>query len=113
MRKIVIIASIILLFTYCKKEDTKVCGCEDPATELQWLNELIQKAETDTSGLFMGSIYYEVINMEELFFIMMELDSINGDIKHWLECDGEEVNFEFHEEPKNMKLNNLIYTNIK
>ena len=112
MKRIIIIISVFLLFTFCKNEETEICGCENPATELQWLNELIQKAETDTTGLYTGQIYFgEVINNEELFFVLMELDSINGDIKHWVNCNGEEISFTFSEEPRNMKLNHLIYTN--
>lgn len=107
MRKIIILATIVLLFTYCKKKDTKICECDDPTTELQWLNELIQKAETDTIGLYTGQIYFDVINSEGLFFVLMELDSMNGDIHHWFNCAGEKMNFEFHEEPRDFVFSSL------
>ncbi len=111
MKKIIILATIVILFTYCKKEVAQICGHDDPATELQWLSELIQKAETDTTGLYTGQIYFDVINNEGLFFVLMELDSMNGDIHHWFNCAGEKMNFELHEEPKDFTLNHLIYTN--
>lgn len=113
MKRILTIISILVFFTFCKKEETEICGCKDPKNELQWLNELIQKAETDTTGIYTGQIYYEVINNQEMFFVLMELDTINGNIKHWFYCNGEIINFTFNEEPRNMKLNHLIYSNYK
>lgn len=112
MKKIVILVSIILLFTYCKKEDTKICGCDDPTTELQWLNELIQKAETDTTGLYKGQIFFDEVNNQELFWVLMQLDSVNGGIDHWFNCAGEKMNFEIYEIPNDFEASRLIYSNI-
>ncbi|HDR50361.1 MAG TPA: hypothetical protein ENN90_01900 [Mariniphaga anaerophila] len=113
MKRILIITSILIFFTSCKKEEKEICGCKNPKTELQWLNQLIKNAENDTTGIYTGQIYYEVVNNQEMFFVLMELDTINGNIKHWFNCDGEKITFTFSEEPKNMKLNHLIYSNYK
>ncbi|MDO8928187.1 MAG: hypothetical protein Q7W54_04275 [Bacteroidota bacterium] len=114
MKKYLLIASLFFLFTFCKKDEPKICGCEDPATEINWLKDLIAEAETDITGRYKGTIYFEIIDNEPLFFVMMLLDTTNGTVKHWFKCNGEKLHFNsIGEEPRDMKFNHVIYTNIK
>lgn len=112
MRKIIILTTIVLLFTYCKKEDTKICGCDDPTTELQWLSELIQKAETDTIGIYRGRIYLEEYNNKKVFFTTMLLESSGYAMVRWFDCDGNRLTFKPDEKIPQPKMNHLIYYNV-
>lgn len=113
MKRIIVITSVFLLFTFCKEEKSEICGCENPTTELQWLNELIQKAETDTTGLYLGSIYFEVYNNEQMFYVLMPLEPVDHILKHWLDCNGNPILKEPSDILPQPKLNHLIYSNIK
>lgn len=112
MKNYFLLASIFFLLTFCKKDEPKICGCNDPAIEINWLKDLIAKAESDSTGKYQGAIFFEIINDEPIFFVMMPLESTNGTIKHWFKCNGEELQFNsIGEEPSDMKLNNIIYKN--
>jgi len=112
MKKIIIITSVFLLFTFCKKEEKEICGCENPATELQWLKELIQKAETDTTGLYKGSIYFEVYNNEQVFYVMMPLEPVGHVLVPWFDCKGNPISLNPSDKLPQPKLNHLIFSNI-
>lgn len=113
MKRILTIISILVFFTFCKKEETEICGCKDPKNELQWLNELIQKAETDTTGLYKGSIYLEMYNNEQMFYVMMPLEPVGHVIVPWFDCDGNQITLKPSDRRPQPKFNHLIYTNIE
>lgn len=120
MKKLIIITIIIFLtLPACKKKDTindtKICGVNDPATELPWLAEIIAKAETDTTGNYLGTIYLEYYKNIPVFFTNMGMGS-GGAIGHWFNCDGSRFTLadktELYKFYTNMKLNKIIYTNF-
>jgi len=91
MKKILIIASFLVLFTFCKDEEIETCGCKDPKTELQWLSELIKKAETDTTGVYAGSIYLEEYGNKHVFYITMMMRPVDHVLNHWFDCEGNPI----------------------
>ncbi len=91
-----LIIIIILVFIGCKKKDDphdviiiedKICGVEDPATELPWLAQIISVAKTDISPDYFGTIYLISEEEKETFWINMnmEQEQLNG---HWFDCEG-------------------------
>ena len=114
MKKTIFITLVIFTaLQSCKKEDTNICGVEDPATELPWLAETIALAETDTTGNYYGTIYLEYYEEIPVFFTDMKMGS-GGVIGYWFNCDGSTFTLEQEEFlvfSNKMKLNNIIYTN--
>lgn len=90
----------------------EICGCRDPKIELQWLNELIKKAEKDTTGIFAGSIYLEKYNNAQVFYITMMLEPVGHVLNHWFDCDGNPIEIKDSDILRIPKLNYLIYSNI-
>lgn len=111
-----------------------VCGCEQPPKDLPWLSELIKKAETDKTGNYVGTIWLEHYNGQEIFVTNMMLGS-GGNLYYFFDCEGKHLiskNGEgycptefagnqhfFVEDEKNfesfmltMKLNVVIYSNV-
>jgi len=116
MKKIVILTLVIfLVLLACKKKEATVCGVDDPATQLPWLNEIITLAETDTTGNYYGTIYLEYYNNKPVFFTDMKMGS-GGLIGYWFQCDGSTFTIDDRNEfltfSNNMKLNKIVYTNI-
>ena len=50
---------LFLVFLSCNKDSGPVadCGCENPQKDLPWLKELIDKANTDDTGNYKGTIW--------------------------------------------------------
>lgn len=115
MKNLIFAMSLLFLaLLACKKEDTIICGVDDPATELSWLAEIIALAETDTTGNYLGTVYLEYYKNNPIFFTDMKMGS-GGVIGNWFNCDGstfiiEDIN-EFQTFSNNMRLDKIIYTN--
>ena len=62
-------------------------GIKDPAENLPWLKELIQKAKTDKTGNYLGCIWLVSHNEQDYFVTNMMLGS--GGIMYWIfDCKG-------------------------
>ena len=74
-----LIFSVSILLLTCNKKQIidkiLICGVENPLEELYWLKKLIQKADNDTTGHYMGTIYLEKIGNEDAFFVEMSMGS--------------------------------------
>lgn len=110
MKKIVFITLVIFIaLQSCKKEDTTVCGVDNPATELPWLAEIIALAETDTTGNYYGAIYLESYKGEDVIWVDMFMGS--GGNGHWFNCDGSHFEVAAGEEFPWPTKKRIIYTN--
>jgi len=89
IKDFLIISLIVFLSLSCERNDNNenlICGVKKPLEELEWLKELVQKAETDTTGHYKGTIYLEKIGNEDAFFVEMSMGS--GGIKGaFYNCD--------------------------
>ena len=66
------------------------CGVEDPATNFPWLAELIATAENDTTGKYLGTIWLEKYEEQDVFVVNMTLGS-KIRLYHFFDCQGEPV----------------------
>jgi hypothetical protein len=107
MKKILLVIPF-LLFLSCDKESISICGCDKPEEELQWLKELIQKADTDTTGNYIGTIFLEEYNDEYIFFTDMAMGS-GGLMGYWFDCEGNRI----YPEPAKTQIKKIIYSNTK
>ena len=83
------ILSFLILSCSQKMQDGagEICNCADPQKELPWLKELIQKAEADTTSNYLGCIWYEKHNEQDIFVTNMMLGS--GGVMYWVfDCSG-------------------------
>lgn len=98
----------IALFNSCEKpgkeEAISACGVSDPAKNLLWLAELIEKAETDETGNYYGVIWLEQYNGQDVFVANMMLGS-GGVMYHVFDCEGQHV--AIAEEYQQIFFNNL------
>jgi len=115
MKKQVLLAlSILFCLFSCENRITKpdfvneACGCEDPTENIQWLKELVEKAETDSTGNYWGTIYLDEYMGNDIFFIMMPMGS-GGVIGYWYNCDG--TSFVPEDSSYHMNLDKYIYSN--
>lgn len=81
----------VLFFSSCEKatDNTAInpCGVSDPAKNLPWLAELIEKIKTDSTGNYMGEIWLEKFKEQDIFVTNMMLGS--GGIMYWFfDCSG-------------------------
>lgn len=75
---------------YGEETEIQACGVNDPAKNLLWLTELIEAAENDTTGSYLGNIWLEQYNGQDVFVINMSLG--NRDMAyHVFDCLGNEV----------------------
>ena len=88
--------SCILFFNSCeedpKKETTdetaiNACGVIDPAKNLPWLAELIEKAKNDNTGNYFGRIWLEKFKEQNIFVTDMMLGS-GGIMYYFFDCNG-------------------------
>jgi hypothetical protein len=140
---IVFVYCCILFLNSCEKNFNKdtidekainTCGVTDPAKNLPWLVELIEKANTDKTGNYMGRIWLEKFKDQDIFVTDMMLGS--GGVAYWVfDCFGNhfmskdwgyepcpackfvgnhhvfmEDEEEFHSFMLNMKLDVIVYT---
>ena len=110
MKNIFLISIIGFLFFCCEKKETNICSTADPITQLDWLNEIVSNAESDTTGNYQGSIYVEENNGKQVIFVDMTLGS-GGVAGYWYNCDGSTLPIDIKNPPKATKKNQL-YTNI-
>ncbi len=111
MKKILLISLIAVQIISCNKENKLICNVEDPINELEWLNEIVSKAENDTTGNYQGDIYLETHNSNQVIFVDMSMDS-GGLAGYWFNCDGSTLSIDKENPPIATKKNKL-YTNIK
>ncbi len=111
MKKSIFYLIIILMIISCQNDSEELnvveaCGYENPQEELAWLREIINKAEGDTTGNYMGSIYLED---NDVFWVEMAIGS-GGLLGYWMDCEGNIVNSKYvSAEPKR---DVLIYKNV-
>ena len=72
-----------------KKSETveNFCGVLNPATELIWLKEIIDLAETHQDINYIGAIWAEEYLKNDVVYVEMMLGS-GGLPGHWFNCDG-------------------------
>jgi hypothetical protein len=63
------------------------CGVTDPAKNLPWLVELIEKAKTDKTGNYFGEIWLEKFKEQDVFVTNMMLGS-GGIMYYFFDCNG-------------------------
>jgi hypothetical protein len=108
--------------------------CSDrPQENLPWLKELIEKAETDKTGNYWGTIWLENFKGKDIFVTNMMLGS-GGVLYYYFDCSGShygdregkycpsafvgkrhfsiENDDDFDDFLMNMKLDVVIYSNI-
>ena len=113
MKKILLISIMGLLLTSCDRNEELVCGVNDPITELGWLSELVSKAETDTTGNYIGSIYLGNYRGKTVFVSDMAMGS--GAIAYYFfYCDGSNLIFSETESPLDVDIykDKILYTNL-
>lgn len=94
------------------------CGSVDSDQSLQWLQEIVRKAEEDKrtkkySGNYMGKIFLTSYHNQSVFYISMAMGS-GGIAAYIFDCDGiavkidpSDVGFEQDEQKRT-----LIYSNV-
>lgn len=110
MKKIFFISIIGLLLFSCDKNEPKFCDVEDPIAELGWLNEIVTKANNDTTGNYQGSIYAEEYKNQHVIYVDMALGS-GGVAGYWFNCNGSSLSIETDKPPTATKKNKL-FSNI-
>ena len=94
MKKIVLLLSALVLLS-CEKEDNYIepknkisaCGYDDPLNQLQWLNEMANKALIDNSGNYQGSIW--IVSLTEADCIVTDMSLGSGGVYHYyFDCSG-------------------------
>jgi hypothetical protein len=91
MKKVLLFIMIFLgfyFFNSCTKPENKICACgvKDPAKNLPWLAEFIERAENDTTGLFYGVIWLENYEGQDVFVTNMHfISSFFGVV---FDCEG-------------------------
>ncbi len=70
-----------------KQKNESFCSVSDPKTELMWLKEIIDIAETHQNFNYIGAIYAEEYLGKDVVFVEMSLGS-GGLPGHWFNCDG-------------------------
>ncbi len=94
--KISLVSLFCFMFLSCshdvqKKQDdieiTTACGCEIPQENLAWLKEMITKAESDTTGNYVGTIWLIKYKEQDIFVTNMMLGS-GGVANYFFDCSG-------------------------
>ena len=112
---LIIIVSLFFLFlNSCKEPKINAicaCGVSDPARDLPWLAELIEEAKTDNTGNYVGVIWLEDYNRQDVFVTNMMLGS-GGLLYHVFNCEGNRVSIEDAVDFfNNLKKNIVIFVN--
>jgi hypothetical protein len=126
MKYLPVISFFIFLFSCDLKEDTTnveeyremkpvtACGTENAQKNIPWLAELIEKAETDETGNYWGSIWLEKYKGHDIFVVHMMLGS-GGIMYYFFDCEGKpfaEENDDFTNFMIHMELKTTVYSNI-
>jgi hypothetical protein len=124
---ILIISLCFLLLSSCKKKDDETstviveppveeitaCGITDPAKNIPWLTEFIATAQNDTTANYLGIIWLEKYQDQDVFVINM---SLGDETITWYfrDCKGNDIVFEDIDKKKeffyNLKKDIVIYT---
>lgn len=113
MKKALSIIAIIFLFFSCEKsiENKQVisaCGISEPQKNIEWLSKLIDKAEDDKTGNYMGTIWLEKYKGSDIFVTNMSMGS--GAIAfYFFDCQGKSL---IPESMSEMKFNKVVYSNV-
>lgn len=110
MKSFLIISGVLLLSFSCEKNDNNgsvICGVRNPLEELVWLNELVQKANIDTTDHYKGTIYLEKVGDEDAFFVEMSMGS-GAIMGGWYDYSGNII----HPNDEIPKHDSIIYINI-
>lgn len=111
MKRIVLFLLIVVIAITCKRNDENIpaCGFDNPTEQITWLKELIEIADSDTTGLYKGKIYLEEYNGNDVFWVEMSMGS-GALMGHWFDCDGNTLIIPIDSiTPSRQK---LIYANI-
>ena len=87
MKPIYIILVFLFMLNCDGNTEEPFCGVADPATELIWLKEIIDIAETHQDVNYIGAIWAEEYIKKDVVFVEMMLGS-GGLPGHWFNCDG-------------------------
>ena len=98
MKKIILLTFITFFLSCEDKEDNYIeplnsliaCGYNDPLNEIDWLNNLANKALTDNSGNYLGSIWIVNYDGTDYFITDMSLES-GGIYHHYFDCGGNPI----------------------
>lgn len=110
MKKIILIGLFALLFGSCDNKRALICGVEDPISELNWLSEIVEKSENDTTGNYTGNIFLLNYNNQQIIFIDMPMGS-GGLYGYWFNCDGSPAIIDLDNPPSDKQMK-LLYSNI-
>lgn len=113
---------LFLVFLSCNKDSGPVadCGCENPQKDLPWLKELIDKANTDDTGNYKGTIWLLNYKGQDMFVTDMMMGS-GGSLYHFFDCSGKKIVWENTKDKNDtlalftqkLKSSRVIYTNIQ
>ncbi|HNS30665.1 MAG TPA: hypothetical protein PKL52_09060 [Tenuifilaceae bacterium] len=108
---IILIAGVLS----CDKQNNceiSACGICNPSKNISWLKEMIDRAEADKSGNYIGTIWLEKSKNDDVFVTNMALGS-GGIAYYFFDCGGNPYIPENIEQFTNeMKLNVIIYSNV-
>jgi hypothetical protein len=87
----------------------RACGVTDPAKNLPWLAELIEKAETGEPEDLIAVIWLEQYNGQDLFVVVFPLSST---AYHVFDCEGNRVSGLGADFYNHLKKNVIIYVHL-
>lgn len=97
MKKIVLLLSILIIFSCNDKEEDNyivpinnisACECDDPLNQLEWLNEIANKALIDKTGNYQGNIW--IVSQEATDYIITDMMLGSGGVYHYyFDCSGD------------------------
>jgi hypothetical protein len=127
MKKIILVLSISVLCFSCEnqKEDLEepyiapcgtivvfnACGVNDIGNNLKWLNDIIIASHGDTTGNYMGTIWYKRYNNQDLIITNMSLGS-TGTLYHTFNCSHEVIDIQDINFYKSLTQKDIVYTRV-
>lgn len=117
MKRVLSIIAIMLFFFSCEKnienkEVNSACGINNPQKNIEWLSKLIDKAKSDKTGNYMGTIWLEKYKGDDIFVTNMALGS-GGVAYYFFDCQGKSfIPESFPESIPDMKFNKIVYSNV-
>jgi hypothetical protein len=81
---------LIIDILSCERKDDiekSACGICDPVNNISWLQELVNPADSDQSGNFIGTIWLEKYKDDDIFVTNMAMGS-GGVAYYFFDCDG-------------------------
>ncbi len=121
MKKVIMLLSVLFVLS-CEKEDNYIeplndisaCGYSDPINQLTWLNEIANKATTDNSGNYLGSIW--IVKQGKTDCIITDMAFGSGGIYHYyFDCSGNALTLEeldFDQIEKSLVDSNMIFSTV-